>query len=164
MPRGVLRELAQGLGLSFSILREAERRARHDLAILRELPPAAREARVTEVDSEFRFRSRALVELLIAEVGGAQDLSPRAMAGWASLVLAVLRQVPGARDQSWYLPLAESVGAGCVRALKGTGDRSVTSRAAAALSRFRGSVRASEDAEQSVLELHERLRSCASGA
>jgi len=143
--------------------REAERRARRDLAILRELPPAAREARVTDVDSEFRFRSRALVEMLIAEIG-ADGLSSEAVAGWASLALAVLRQVPGARDRSWYLPLAESVGAGCVRALERAGERSAASRAAAALERFRRAVRAGGDAEEAVRALQERLRSGASAA
>ena len=144
-------------------LREAERRARRDLAILRELPPAAREARVTDVDSEFRFRSRALVELLIAEVG-ADGLSSEAVAGWASLALAVLRQVPGARDRLWYIPLAESVGTECLRALERAGDRPATSRVAAALGRFREADHSLGEAERRVAELHERLSSCASAA
>lgn len=145
-------------------LREAERRARKDLALLRELPPAAREARVAQVDSEFRFRSRALVELLVAEVDASETPTPQSVAGWASLALAVLRQVPGALDQPWYLPLAENVGAECIRAMERTGDRSATSRAVSALGRFRRAVRARRVAEQPVVELHERLRSCAPGA
>lgn len=144
--------------------REAERRARQDLAILRELPPAARETRVAEVDSEFRFRSRALVALLIAELDLAEAPTPQAVAGWASLALAVLRQVPGAGGEPWYLTLAENVGAECARAMERTGDLSATSRAVAALDRFRRAVEAGRVAEPPVAELHERLRACAPGA
>ena len=87
-------------------LREAERKSRRDLAILRRLAPDERERRVSEATTGFRFRSRALVELLVDEARRARRGSPGEAAVWARLALLVLRQVPATGGQPWLGPLA----------------------------------------------------------
>lgn len=89
----------QGLEAWTRRVEEDHRLARRDLAELHRLPAAERAGRV--VRSRTRFRTRALVELILAEARSMARENPHEALSFAELVPVVLDLLPRLRDSGW---------------------------------------------------------------